>query len=168
MFYSLIYKKFIFFSSGTSFFNFWEVAASISGFSLRECVGQTLIQRIQEIHLSLSVCLGLSDGIAPDGHFAAHNPQEPQVCEAPGISGIVPYSRRACYPEHVLVENQFYSVVCFLYLLCKGSEFCKIILIRSSSCKLMHDGMFCDSRNSCLAGEVLSIRVSSSSINVSS
>lgn len=38
-------------------------------------------------------CVGLSDGIAPDGHFAAHNPQEPQVCEAPGISGIVPYSR---------------------------------------------------------------------------
>lgn len=76
----------------TSFFNF-EAATSISGFSLRECVGQTLIQRIQEIHLSLSVCVGLSDGIAPDGHFAAHNPQEPQVCEAPWISGIVPYSR---------------------------------------------------------------------------
>lgn len=93
-FYSLIYKNSSFsFRPEQAFFNFWEAAASISGFSLRECVGQTLIQRIQEIHLSLSVCVGLSDGIAPDGHFAAHNPQEPQVCEAPGISGIVPYSR---------------------------------------------------------------------------
>ena len=94
VFYSLIYKNSSFsFRPEQAFFNFWEAAASITGFSLRACFGQTLIQRIQEIHLSLSVCLGLSDGIAPVGHFAAHNPQEPQLCEAPGISGIVPYSR---------------------------------------------------------------------------
>ena len=75
----IVYKNNSFsFRLKQTFFNFFEATDSSSGFSLRACLGQILTQCIQEIHLLLSVTLGLSVGIAFTGHSFAHNPQELQ------------------------------------------------------------------------------------------
>ena len=56
--------------------------------------------RIQDMHLFLSVALGVSAAIAPAGHFCAHKPQEVQLESAFGtipapafLYGLLPGTR---------------------------------------------------------------------------
>ena len=89
------------FSCVQDFFNIFAATAVITGFTSLACTGQRDTQRMQEMHLVLSVVLQLSGGIASAGHFCAHRPQEVQECftfgtmpvsecfegRLPGISG---------------------------------------------------------------------------------
>ena len=59
--------------------------AVIKPLTFRACVGQIATQRIHEIHLLLSVILGLLLSIAPAGHLSAHNPQTEHEAFAFGI-----------------------------------------------------------------------------------
>lgn len=82
----IFYKNSSFaFSCVQDFFNIFAATAVITGFTSLACTGQRDTQRMQEMHLVLSVVLQLSGGIAPAGHFCAHRPQEVQECFTFGI-----------------------------------------------------------------------------------
>ena len=62
-------------------------AASITALALRALWGHTCMQRMHEMHLSLSVCDGSLASMAPTGHFAAHIPH---LMHAEVALGIIP------------------------------------------------------------------------------
>ena len=71
----------------------WEMAAAISLFSFLASLGQTLMQRIQEIQSDGSVLAGLSAGMAPTGHFPTQAPQPLHSFPASGCTGTTPNFR---------------------------------------------------------------------------
>ena len=57
----------------------------ISPLTFLAFAGHSETQRMQEIHLPLSVALGFSAAMAPAGHRLAHSPQPVQEASALGI-----------------------------------------------------------------------------------
>ena len=124
------------FSCVQDFFNIFAAIAVITGFTSLACTGQRDTQRMQEMHLVLSVVLQLSGGIAPAGHFCAHRPQEVQECftfgtmpvsecfegRLPGISG------------NCLLKN----------LPAKCGELLTVSTVWSSGSVLVNNGMLCN------------------------
>ena len=79
-------------------------AASITGLRLRAKWGQTATQRMQVMHLSVSVFVGSEAGMAPTGHSAAHLPHLPHFIRlAAGCSGTPSYFRNTRLPGTMAV-----------------------------------------------------------------
>ena len=63
------------FRSEQTFFSAISAAVSITELTFRADLGQMDTHRIQEMHLSLSVCPGSWTSMAATGHFCAQRPQ---------------------------------------------------------------------------------------------
>lgn len=70
-----------------AFFSSFVTPARARPFKLREPRGHTLMQRIQAMHLSMFVLLGLSEEMAPTGQLLAQIPHPVQLLSAAGYMG---------------------------------------------------------------------------------
>ena len=129
------------FSCVQDFFNIFAATAVITGFTSLACTGQRDTQRMQEMHLVLSVVLQLSGGLASAGHFCAHRPQEVQECYVWNHAGFRMFRGAVTgnFRDREIAGN------CLLKNLpAKCGELLTVSTVWSSGSVLVNNGMLCN------------------------
>lgn len=122
-----------------------SAAASNGAGKLLACTGQAAIQPIHDIHFVLSAVFIFDGSMAPTGQTLTHLPQFIHLLFRFGTTFKLPRRLYSWLPGIKILCGKIIFCKFFCYLLCKGSKFFSVLIIRAACAELAHNRMFCHS-----------------------